>query len=38
MIIMNNIASGIIIDTFGQLRKDLNTYNEDQSTICFICG
>ena len=38
MIIMINIVSGIIIDTFGTLREELNEYNFDLENYCFICG
>lgn len=38
MIIMINIVSGIIIDTFGNLREELMEYEEDLATNCFICG
>jgi len=38
MIIMINIVSGIIIDTFGNLREELMEYEEDLSSYCFICG
>ncbi|CAD8106824.1 unnamed protein product [Paramecium sonneborni] len=35
---MVSIASGIIIDTFGQLREDENKMNSDIKDKCFICG
>lgn len=38
MIIMINIVSGIIIDTFGTLRSELNEFNLDLINFCFICG
>ena len=38
LIIILNIVSGIIIDTFGSLREDYNKYIEDTETYCFICG
>lgn len=38
MIIMINIVSGIIIDTFGTLREELNKFNFDLENYCFICG
>ena len=38
MIIMINIVAGIIIDTFGTLREELNKYNYDLQNYCFICG
>jgi hypothetical protein len=38
MIIMINIVSGIIIDTFGTLREELNEFNQDLANVCFICG
>eukprot|EP01016_Furgasonia_blochmanni_P048307 TRINITY_DN7173_c0_g1_i12.p1 TRINITY_DN7173_c0_g1~~TRINITY_DN7173_c0_g1_i12.p1 ORF type:complete len:223 (+),score=55.36 TRINITY_DN7173_c0_g1_i12:65-733(+) len=37
-IIMINIIAGIIIDTFKQLREELNEYEDDYNNICFICG
>lgn len=38
MIIMINIVSGIIIDTFGSIREEDKKYNEDVNNTCFICG
>ena len=38
MIIMLNIVSGIIIDTFGTLREELKKFNHDLINNCFICG
>lgn len=38
VIIMINIASGIIIDTFGQLREEENKMQSDIKDKCFICG
>lgn len=38
MIIMINIVTGIIIDTFGTLREELKDYTDDLKNICFICG
>ena len=38
LIIMLNILSGIIIDTFGSLREELSTYTNDLTSFCFICG
>lgn len=38
MIIMINIVAGIIIDTFGTLREELNKYTFDLGNFCFICG
>lgn len=37
-IIILNIVTGIIIDTFGSLREEYNAYIEDTETYCFICG
>ena len=37
-IIILNIVTGIIIDTFGSLREEYNAYIEDSETFCFICG
>lgn len=33
-----NLIGGIIIDTFGDLRDELNNRDQDEKTICFICG
>ena len=38
VIIMINIWSGIIIDTFGNLRDVENERNRDIEDKCFICG
>lgn len=38
IIVMLNIVSGIIIDTFGELRETLKEYKEDLKNLCFICG
>ncbi|KAM3129288.1 hypothetical protein pb186bvf_018575 [Paramecium bursaria] len=38
VIIMISIASGIIIDTFGQLREEENAMQSDINEKCFICG
>jgi hypothetical protein len=38
MVIMINIVSGIIIDTFGSLREELQRYKHDLDNFCFICG
>ena len=38
MIIMINVVSGIIIDTFGRLREQFKEYTDDLENICFICG
>ena len=38
MVVMLQLLAGIIIDTFGQLREQLNEYNEDLENSCFICG
>ena len=37
-IIILNIMTGIIIDTFGSLREEYNEYIADTETYCFICG
>ena len=37
-IIILNIVTGIIIDTFGSLREEYNAYILDTFTYCFICG
>lgn len=33
-----NLIAGIIIDTFSELRDELNTREKDSKTVCFICG
>jgi inositol 1,4,5-triphosphate receptor type 1 len=33
-----NLIAGIIIDTFGELRDELNDRDKDAKTVCFICG
>mmetsp|Transcript_30987 Transcript_30987/g.28186 ORF Transcript_30987/g.28186 Transcript_30987/m.28186 type:complete len:139 (+) Transcript_30987:1312-1728(+) len=38
VIITINIVSGIIIDTFGSIRKKEVEKNKDLQGICFICG
>lgn len=38
MIIMINIVSGIIIDTFGSIREEDKKFKEDVNNTCFICG
>ncbi|CAD8111133.1 unnamed protein product [Paramecium sonneborni] len=38
IIVMLNIVAGIIIDTFGELREQLQEYNQDLENLCFICG
>jgi inositol 1,4,5-triphosphate receptor type 1/inositol 1,4,5-triphosphate receptor type 3 len=38
LIIMLNIVAGIIIDTFGSLREELDIYTKDLENLCFICG
>ena len=38
LIIILNILSGIIIDTFGSLREEYNKYLKDTETYCFVCG
>lgn len=37
-IIVLSIVTGIIIDTFGSLREEYNSYIEDTESFCFICG
>lgn len=37
MVLLNLIA-GIIIDTFSELRDELNEREKDAKTVCFICG
>lgn len=36
--LMSQIISGIIIDTFAQLRDEAANIKEDKESICFICG
>lgn len=36
--VLLNLISGIIIDTFGELRDEMNERSIDKNTICFICG
>ena len=36
--ILINMFSGIIIDTFGALTKELHVREKDMENICFICG
>lgn len=36
--ILLNIFSGIIIDTFGELRDDMNYRMYDLNNNCHICG
>jgi len=38
VIIMTNIVSGIIIDTFGSLREQEDDRECDTQDLCFICG
>ena len=38
LIILLTITTGIIIDTFGQLREQEGEKNEDIREKCFICG
>jgi hypothetical protein len=38
MIIMINIVSGIIIDTFGSLREETKQLKDDIDNFCFVCG
>ena len=38
MVIMINILAGIIIDTFGTLRQELDNYIDDLKNVCYICG
>lgn len=33
-----NLIAGIIIDTFGDMRDEMNMRDKDAKTICFICG
>jgi hypothetical protein len=36
--ILLNIFSGIIIDTFGELRDEMNERMADKMNNCHICG
>ena len=38
ILILAAIISGIIIDTFANMRADLSEKNDDQENNCFICG
>lgn len=38
ILILAAIISGIIIDTFANMRADLQEKNDDQQNNCFICG
>jgi len=35
---MVSVVSGIIIDTFGENREELDEKMNDREKICFICG
>jgi hypothetical protein len=37
-LLFSNIVSGIMIDTFAQLRDHRKTIENDQQNQCFICG
>ena len=37
IMIMGNITFGLIVDTFGELRDDTYSYENDRNNICFIC-
>ena len=37
MMIMGNVTFGLIVDTFGALRDQTYTYENDRSNLCFIC-
>lgn len=37
-IVVINLVAGIIIDTFGSLKEDLEQKEQDVENICFICG
>eukprot|EP00931_Biecheleriopsis_adriatica_P055980 TRINITY_DN33185_c0_g1_i1.p1 TRINITY_DN33185_c0_g1~~TRINITY_DN33185_c0_g1_i1.p1 ORF type:complete len:3737 (+),score=795.69 TRINITY_DN33185_c0_g1_i1:1026-12236(+) len=38
ILILAAIISGIIIDTFANMRADLQAKNDDQQNNCFVCG
>lgn len=38
MIVMIDVVSGIIIDTFGSLREEADQLKNDVQKFCFICG
>ena len=38
IIVVNQIISGIIIDTFASLRSEIEQRVKDEKEICFICG
>ena len=37
IMIMGNITFGLIVDTFGELRDDTYSYENERNNICFIC-
>ena len=37
-LILLNIFFGIIVDTFKELRDDLQKRDEDERNVCFVCG
>ena len=37
IMIMGNVTFGLIVDTFGGLRDQTYTYENDRSNLCFIC-
>ena len=36
--VLLNIFSGIIIDTFGELRDEMNDWTYDTTYNCHVCG
>jgi hypothetical protein len=38
LILLVSIVSGIIIDTFANLREQENEIENDNENLCFICG
>jgi inositol 1,4,5-triphosphate receptor type 1/inositol 1,4,5-triphosphate receptor type 3 len=37
-LLFTNIISGIMIDTFAELRDKRQTIDDDKKNLCFICG
>ena len=37
-LVILNIVSGIIIDSFSKLRLENETLQNDKSNVCYICG
>ena len=37
-LLFTNIVSGIMIDTFAELRDERQKIEDDKKNMCFICG